>query len=303
MGKPVIVQINNTLKDSDSTSVHDRYLLNSVEGTWNPQTFYPGESSTTQLKNWFSFNLSNPPTSSYPSSTNVYFWINDGKLNSYSPANYGFSVTLGSDQKLYVNDVSPGTIDPSGGIGKRFVSFDGTFNFNIYNTKDITITNATSDDLPYFVNYILPQPFPTNLTDFPASSSTGTVAKGATYSTKAYNVSGAKPNCGIYFYANGALPTDPAIAVASVGMIDSAVSNLNSTSAKVTNSRYAFTVGDPGSTTTSSSSNTSSSGSSKKVWIWVGVAIGVIALIVIIALIIHFTNKKAPTSSSYPTVT
>ena len=312
----------NTLKDTDDTSVHDRVLVDYESGgPWNPQTFYPGESNTSQLKSGTVFNLANPSAKGYPSSINVYFWINDAKLNSYSPAQYGMTISLGEDQIFRIDDSAPGTIFPVGGIGKRFIAPIDSYNFGIYNVKNVTVTNATNAELPFFINYQSSQPFPISLSDFPASNSTGKMVKGGKLTYPLYNNVGSPPNSGIYFYANGAAPTDPAIAATAISLSDSGIQNINSTYAKVTNTNNSFIVTSTGippptatppvttsppttplttpSTTpptppaTTPSDTSDSSSPSKHIWIWVGVAIGIIALIVVIAVCMHSHNKSA----------
>jgi len=314
---PSSIAIRNTLKDTDESSVHDRVLIDYTSGPWNPQTFYPGESSTRQLKSQQDIYLENPPKTGYngyPSSANVYFWINDAKLNSYSPAQYGVSISLSVDQQFHMNDFAPGTVFPVGGIGKRFIAANSDGTLGIYNVKTVTVVNNTNDQLPFFVNYLLPQPFPISLNDFPASNSTGSMVKGGKMTFYLYNAIG-PPNCGIYFYANGAAPTDPAIAATAISLVDSGVQNVNSEYSKVTNTNSIFTVtstgtpptnpntppttsgGDTPPTSTDTSSNDSSSVSpSKHIWIWVGVAIGIIALIVVIAVCMHSSHKKSTTN-------
>lgn len=312
------ITINNAIKDTDSSSTHDRYIVeNPAKGPWNPQTFYPGEGTTIQLKNGFGMKLSNPSTHGNPSSVNIYFWINNGKLNSYTPAHYGVSVNLDEYGNVQMVDSAPGSLFPSGGIGKRFIAYDPTKKgqgyFDIYNMKNITIKNSTQGDLPFFINTSSPQPFPISLTDFTRSKSAGSIPKGGNITTQLYNNVTDPPNCGVYFFASGSADTDPAIAASVLSLSDSGMQNLNG-SAKVSNSGTAYTVtggpsvgGDtssnnpnnPNTTTSSDSSNTTttSDSSSNKIWIWIGAILGIIALIVVIGMVIHFSRKKtAPPS-------
>lgn len=313
----VQVWINNALQAIDSTCEHDRYFIDYTPGvSWDPLKYYPGEDKTTQLKNGFYITLANPPKYGDVTSVNIYFWVNDGTLNSYSPAQYGCTIRVGTDGLLYIDNLVPGNLMPSAGIGKRYIALESSINrLNILNVKQVNITNNTGDDLPFFINYSVMQPVPVTLSDFPKSNSIGAIPKGGSTVQKIYN-NVYPSNCGMYFYANNGLPTDSALAATTISMSDTAIQNISSTF-KISNVKYSFNISGnaapsgggtsppvttPVTTTSSDTGSTDSSDSSsdKKshVWLWVGISLGIVVLFVIIGLVVHFSSKKKTNVSS-----
>jgi hypothetical protein len=311
----------------------DKTLIVKNVTTWDPSTAYPGDNVAGEIGDGKSIDMSYPADSDHPSSFSAYFWVNSDKLNSYSLADYGCTVSLDANKTPTVNYFAPGNATPNGNNKTRYIAADFDNNdptvgkLFVFNIKTVKVQNLTDGTIGYVINYAQPQEYPLTklltLTDLGVSAVTGTIAQKAFPSLQAYNVNGIykgdgttpAANVGIYFYKS-ATPslTEPAIGVAVASIQGSGAAALGSDNVKVTAGSSnmptpIFTVsgtlgtspsGDPTKgKTPDSSGNSSDSKGKTRVWMWVGIGIGIIALIAIIGFVIYY-HKKSKAKLSPP---
>lgn len=247
----------------------DRIWCDKGATTWDPSTLFPGKDVADNFGNltavlfptghrmthWiYDLELSNPPDDDHPSSYSLYGWDDtDDSVGEFSPAEYGFTVSLSTDKTFSVDYLAPGNVQPKNGPGTRYISVgsvdpDGNVLF-IYICDIITakIQNLTDGPLPYAVNSMTPQAFPLSLSDFPASNVQGTIPKQKIVNVPLFNVFSSTVlsgrdvdiwdfipgDIGLYFYSNSSTSNDSASAGIAIDSYANVAPPVNGTNLKI----------------------------------------------------------------------
>lgn len=268
--------MSTTVNILNGTTSNDQqwFVDNTGTSSWNP-------TNRTPPPGVLFANLPPNQTASYDVAagvtTNFYFYVFSTNAIIKPNPSYGLSLQQNtSGNGLTQNQIIPGTINPSGGVGQYYLNQKDANNYTILTTTTVKIVNNTGASLSYFANTMQAQPSPATLTDFTFASVTqDPIPSGGSVSVTVFNT--VSSNCGIYFFPSNAKSTDTASAVSTVNLANSGI----------TNAKGDMTPKNDGTTVTVSLTKSSFPG-----WAWGLIVLGVIILLIIIIFLFHYFSKK-----------